>query len=333
MLVGAALQPVYAADEFGGIVRAMEDWGVDQLWLTDSSLHAKCCYSFATLAALSTSTMSIGTAVTNPITRHPAVGAVAALTQQEISHGRFRYGIGAGDRPLLALGYKPAKLAVLEDAIIATRRLWSGEEVSWDANGFSLDHAHVRHGTPAEIPLYVSASGPKTLEMAGRIADGIILLAGLHPEGLQYAISHIERGAEKAGRDARPTITVFGYGAIADDEEYALEAGRSIAAWFPQTAPEYCRLAGLPEDIAQKVKSAYGGGEFQEAKSASRLLPDEFVRRMSLCGDKSVVREHLKTMSELGIDCFAAFPTTDTVESRVQTVRALAEACTEVTAA
>ncbi|AQA01882.1 hypothetical protein BVC93_04905 [Mycobacterium sp. MS1601] len=329
MLVGAALQPVYAADEFGGIVSDMESWGVHQLWLTDSSLHAKCCYSFATLAALNSTTMSIGTAVTNPITRHPAVGAVAALTQQEISHGRFRYGIGAGDRPLLALGFKPAKLAVLEDAITATRRLWSGEEFSWDANGFSLDHAHVRHGTPAQIPLYVSASGPRTLEMAGRIADGIILLAGLHPDGLQYAISHIERGAEKAGRDKRPSITVFGYGAISDDEDYALEAGRSIAAWFPQTAPEYCRLAGLPDDIAQKVKSAYGGGEFQEAKSAASLLPDSFVRRMSLCGDKSVVREHLKTMAELNIDCFAAFPTTDTVESRLNTVKALAETAAE----
>lgn len=329
MLVGAALQPVYATDEFGGIVSSMEGWGIDQLWLTDSSLHAKCCYSFTTLAALNSTTMTIGTAVTNPVTRHPAIGAVAALTQQEISHGRFRYGIGAGDRPLLALGYKPARLAVLEDAISATRRLWAGEEVTWQANGFSLEQAHVRHGTPADIPLYVSASGPKTLEMAGRIADGIILLAGLHPEGLQYAISHIERGAEKAGRDARPSITVFGYGAISDDEEYALEAGRSIAAWFPQTAPEYCRLAGLPDDLSAKVKAAYAGGEFQEAGSAARMLPDDFVRRMSLCGNKSVVREHLKTMAELGIDCFAAFPTTDTVESRLQTVQALAETAAE----
>lgn len=332
MLVGAALQPVYAADQFGQIVSSMEDWGVDQLWLTDSSLHAKCCYSFATLAALNSTRMTIGTAVTNPLTRHPAISAVAALTQHEISHGRFRYGIGAGDRPLLALGYKPARLAVLEDAITATRRLWSGEEVTWQANGFSLEHAHARQGAPADIPLYVSASGPKTLEMAGRIADGIILLAGLHPEGLQYAISHIERGAEKAGREARPSITVFGYGAIHDDEEYALEAGRSIAAWFPQTAPEYCRLAGLPDDIAQKVKSAYAGGEFQEAGSAARLLPDDFVRRMSLCGNKTVVREHLKTMSELGIDCLAAFPTTDTVDSRLNTVKALAEAAAELAA-
>jgi 5,10-methylenetetrahydromethanopterin reductase len=329
MLVGAALQPVYPAAEFGGIVRDIESWGIDQLWLTDSSLHAKCCYTFATLAAVNSSTISIGTAVTNPVTRHPAVGAVAALTQHEISNGRFRYGIGAGDRPLLALGRKPAKLATLEDAITATRRLWSGEEVTWQAHGFDLEHAHIRHGTPAEIPVYVSASGPKTLEMAGRIADGVILLAGLHPEGLQYAISHIERGAEKAGRDARPAITVFGYGAIHDDPEYALDAGRSIAAWFPQTAPEYCRLAGLPEDLAQRVKAAYGGGEFQEAQAAARMLPDDFVRRMSLCGDKAVVREHLKTMTELGIDCFAAFPTTDTAESRLQTVKALAETAAE----
>ncbi|MDY6995440.1 MAG: LLM class flavin-dependent oxidoreductase [Actinomycetota bacterium] len=329
MRVGAALQPVYSAAEFGGIVSDIESWGVDELWLTDSSLHAKCCYSFATLAALNSTSMSIGTAVTNPVTRHPAIGAVAAATQHEISGGRFRYGIGAGDRPLLALGYRPARLARLEDAITATRRLWSGEEVTWEASGFTLDHGHIRHGAPVEMPLYVSASGPKTLQLAGRVADGVILLAGLHPEGLQYAISHIERGAEMAGRDRRPAITVFGYGAIHDDEEYALEAGRSIAAWFPQTAPEYCRLAGLPDELAERVKAAYAGGEFQEAKSAARMLPDDFVRRMSLCGNKSVAREHLKTMSELGIECLAAFPTTDTVQSRIQTVRSLAEVAAE----
>ncbi len=53
---------------------------------------------------------------------------------------------------------------------------------------------------------------------------------------------------------------------------------------------------------------------------------------MSLCGDKSVVRDHLKTMAELGIDCFAAFPTTDSVESRLRTVQALAEVAAEIKA-
>ncbi|MBZ5739506.1 LLM class flavin-dependent oxidoreductase [Nocardioides mangrovi] len=325
MRAGVALQPVYPSQQFGDMVADAEAWGLDELWLTDSSLHSRYCYSFLTIAALRTSRMTLGTAVTNPVTRHPALGAVAAATINEVSGGRAIHGIGAGDRPLEALGFKPARLGLLEDAVAASRRLWSGETVSWEARGFSLDDAHMRFDVPSEIPVYISASGPKTLELAGRIADGVILLAGLHPDGLRYALEHIDRGVEMAGRDRRPQITVFAYGQISDDDESALAAARTIAAWFPQTAPMYCELAGLSPELVERVRTMYSGGEFQEAEAAARLLPEDFVRRMALAGGADVVLEHRRNLAELGIDSMTVFPIGGDVESRIATVRAYAD--------
>src|SRR6266849_9769419 len=164
---------------------------IDRLWLTDSSLHARNCYSYLTLAAGRTSRLLLGTAVTNPATRHPAITAAAAATVDEISGGRFALGIGTGDRPLLALGRKPSTLASLEAAVDGIRRLWRREQVDLRSGDFEMVGAHLRFPARADIPVFISASGPKTLELAGRIADGVILLVGLFPEALDWAISHV----------------------------------------------------------------------------------------------------------------------------------------------
>ncbi|GAA4543862.1 LLM class flavin-dependent oxidoreductase [Pseudonocardia xishanensis] len=325
MYGGVALQPAYEPDRFVSMVKSVEEAGITDLWLTDSSLHSRYCYSYLTLAAVNTSRMRLGTAVTNPVTRDPAMAAVGISTIDEISGGRAVYGIGAGDRPLEALGLKPARLALLEDSITAARRLWTGEHVDMQARGFTLDEAHLRFPARPDIPVYISASGPKTLELAGRVADGVILLAGLHSDGLTYALEHIDRGVDMAGRDARPKITVFAYGAIDEDEDVALAAGRTIAAWFPMTAPVYCGLAGLSPELVAQVREMYSGGEFQEAEKAAALLPDDFVRRMSLSGNRAAAREHIRTLDKLGIDSMAVFPLGGDADSRIATVTAFAD--------
>ncbi|WP_162529769.1 LLM class flavin-dependent oxidoreductase [Nocardioides caldifontis] len=324
---GVALQPVDPPEIFEGMVDEIEGSGFDELWLTDSSLHARYVYVHLTLAARRTSRIQLGTAVTNPVSRHPAVTATAFATVNELAQGRAVCGIGAGDRPLLSLGLKPAKLARLEGAIEAIRALWTGEHVDFKGEGFSLVDAHMREPGPTTMPIYMSASGPKTLELAGRVADGVILLAGLHPEGLQWALDHIDRGVEIAGRSARPKITVFAYGAIDEDTDAALDAGRTIAAWFPQTAPVYCEMAGLSSELIQKVRSMYQGGEFQEAAEAAKLLPEDFVHRMALAGDLDRAREHLGNMRELGVDCVSVFPLGN---DRMKTVRNFRKAFDEV---
>lgn len=330
MLNGVTLQPIDAPSAFEKSVDEIEELGFDELWLTDSSLHANNVYAYLTLAARHSSKLQLGTAVTNPLTRHPAITATAAATLDEISEGRFALGIGAGDRPLLALGHKPAPRACLEASVDAIRALWKGKHVDHEGTGFRLEDAHMRRPAARRIPVYLSASGPKTLELAGRIADGVILLAGLHPDGINWALERIDRGVDAVNRTARPKITVFAYGAISNDEQAAFTAGRSIAAWFPQTAPNYCEMAGLSYELIEKIRNAYAGGEFQEADSAAALLPSEFVHRMALAGGPARARSHIDTMLELGVDCISVFPIGS---ERLTTIRHFKKAFDEAVAA
>jgi 5,10-methylenetetrahydromethanopterin reductase len=318
---GVTLQGVDPPATFTAMVRQIESLGFSHLWLTDSSLHARNCYSYLTLAAVSSSRLRLGTAVTNPVTRHPAITAAAAATLDEVSGGRAILGIGAGDRPLLALGRKPCSPAALAEAIDAIRALWTGDEVTVATPAFALDHAHLRFEARPGLPVYVSASGPKTLELAGGLADGVILLVGLFPDAVTWALEHIDRGAKAAGRP-RPHTALFAYGAISDDHDAALAAGRSIAAWFPQTAPHLCRLAGLDAQTVDAVRGSYAGGEFQEADAAARLLPDDFVRRMALAGDASEAAGRVRDVLRAGVDSVHVFPLG---ADRMATVRAFAD--------
>jgi 5,10-methylenetetrahydromethanopterin reductase len=320
MRSGVILQGAYEPGVFTGMVEEIEGLGFDNLWITDSSLHARNCYSYLTLAATVSTRLLLGTAVTNPLTRHPAITAAAAATVDEISGGRMILGIGAGDRPLLALGMKPAPLDSLRAAVAAIRDLWGGGQVSASDPLFRLDDAHMRFAARSDIPVFISASGPKTLQLAGEVADGVILLVGLFPEALEWALGHVDIGAAKAGRP-RPHVAVFAYGAIDEDQDRALESARSIAAWFPQTAPKICELAGLEPSLITKVRDSYSGGEFQEAAAAAKLLPEEFIRKVALAGDARAASERISAVAAAGADSINVFPLG---EGRMDTVRAFA---------
>jgi 5,10-methylenetetrahydromethanopterin reductase len=323
---GVVLQGAYEPALFGDMVAEIDALGFDNLWLTDSSLHARNSYTYLALAAMRSARLEMGTAVTNPLTRHPAITAAAAATVDEISGGRMILGIGAGDRPLLALGMKPASVDSLRASIEAIRALWGGGHVDVEDAAFALRDAHLRFPARSDIPVYISASGPRTLELAGEIADGVILLVGLFPEALTWALEHIDRGASKGGRD-RPHVAVFAYGAIDDDEDRALASARSIAAWFPQTAPVICELAGLPPSLIEQVRTRYAGGEFQEAAAAASLLPDEFVRRVALAGNAGQANERISAAVQAGADSVSVFPLG---EGRMETVRAFAGCINEL---
>ena len=319
---GVVLQGVDAPGDFRAMVGEIEGLGFDHLWLTDSSLHARNCYSYLTLAAVSSSRLLLGTAVTNPATRHPAITAAAAATVDEVAGGRLILGIGAGDRPLLALGLRPSPLATLEAAIGGIRQLWSGAEVSLAAPGVTLDGAHLRFGARPDIPVYISASGPKTLELSGRIADGVILLVGLFPEALDWAVAQVDRGAKAAGRRGR----------ISRSSPTARSATTRMPPWSRpgpsrpgsrRPRRRICDLAGLPRAVADRVRAGYQGGEFQEAAAAARELPAEFVRKVALAGNEQRAAGQIRAALAAGADSVHVFPLG---ADRMATVRAFARA-------
>ncbi len=133
-------------------------------------------------------------------------------------------------------------------------------------------------------------------------------------------------GAAGAGR-WQPHITVFGYGAINEDEDMALAAARPIAAWFVETVPRYCELAGLDPKVSEQVHATYAGGEFQEARQAASLLPDEYVRKMAFAGNQAHAVSHIESLLDAGVDSISVFPLGNACEETVEAFAASVEAC------
>jgi len=303
---GVTVQGIEDPAGFGDFAARIEALGFDDLWITDSSLHAGDVFVYAALALQATTRLTVGTAVTNPLTRHPAIVANAFRSLAQLAPGRVVCGIGVGDRPLARLDLPMARLSTLERAVDAMRRLWRGESVSGTVGRWRLADAHLR--SPIEAPpVYISASGPRALELAGRIADGAIILPGLFPEGLDFAREHLARGRAHSERPRLETVC-FLYGAIDADETRALDAARPIAAWFPKTAPAYARLAGMSDELIEAVVGAYEGQEFQDAAAAASLISDDLVRKMAFAGTPETAGRKLQWLRQSGIEAVSVFP-------------------------
>jgi 5,10-methylenetetrahydromethanopterin reductase len=307
MRYGVTLQGVDEPNRFVELVRRIEHLGYDDLWLTDSSLHAGDAYVYMTLALRASTRLRVGTAVTNPLTRHPAITANAFRSFDATAPGRVVCGIGVGDRPLGELGLPMAKLDTLRATVSALRALWCGETVDANIGRWRLDQARLLSPVDPVPPVYVSASGPRALELTGTLADGVILLTGLFPEGLAFAREQLARGRELS---ERPTFeeTLFLYGAVDADEGRAIDAARSIAAWFPKTAPDYARLAGMSDDLIASVNDAYAGGEFQHAQRAAGLISDDLVRKIAFCGTTAQASAKLDWLRTEGVRSVSVFP-------------------------
>ena len=324
---GVVLQGAYEPPRFGEMVAEIDALGFDHLWLTDSSLHARNAYAYLTLAATPVHPAHARHGGDEPAHAPPGHHRRLGGHGRRDLGGRMILGIGAGDRPLLALGMKPASVDSLRASIGAIRALWSGAHVDVEDEAFTMHDAHLRFPARPDLPVYISASGPRTLELAGEIGDGVILLVGLFPEALAWALEHVDRGASKVGRD-RPDVAVFAYGAIDDDEERALESARSIAAWFPQTAPVICELAGLPASLVDEVKRRYAAASSRRPRRRRSLLPDDFVRRVALAGNADEARARIAAVLDAGADSVNVFPLG---EGRMETVRAFSACVADLT--
>jgi 5,10-methylenetetrahydromethanopterin reductase len=182
---GVGRFPTEPLPEMIRLARLSEALGFRHLWIGDSHLIWRKANINLAAMALHTSRVTLGTAVTNPVTRHPAVTASAVATLDEAAPGRVILGIGLGGSAVETMGMKPSRLAAFEKTVHRMRALLAGEEVAFERGSL-----HLKHPPPRQIPIYVAASGPKMLELAGRIAEGVVLLSvssgrggddGLHP--------------------------------------------------------------------------------------------------------------------------------------------------------
>jgi alkanesulfonate monooxygenase SsuD/methylene tetrahydromethanopterin reductase-like flavin-dependent oxidoreductase (luciferase family) len=230
--------------------------GFDLLTTGDSqSLWAEPFVSM-TLAATWTTRPDLAITVSNPMTRHPAVVASACLALQQLSGGRFRYGIASGDSALRNIGTRPARVDELEAYVCAVQALCRGAEAEWGGKRFGV------HWHEAPTPVWIAAEGPRTQELAGRIADGVILSNCLAPAMREVALDNIRRGCESVGRRLEELEIWYMCNLVpAASEAAGIE---SVKAILGGTANHVYRFhmqgKGLPEEIKPKItelKSRY----------------------------------------------------------------------------
>jgi 5,10-methylenetetrahydromethanopterin reductase len=182
--------------------RLAEELGLGSVFLSER-FNTKDAGVMAGAAVAATTTIGIGTAATNHNTRHPLVTATMATTLHRLSGGRYALGLGRGFDLLFDLmGVPRVTGAQLEDAVGIYRRLWHGEAVAGH-DGPAGTYAYLNQDASfdEDIPVMVMAIGEKTLELAGRIADAVVLHTFFSDDTLARSVATVRESAERAGRD------------------------------------------------------------------------------------------------------------------------------------
>lgn len=288
------------------VVRTAEEAGLDFALFVDSQMLWPEVYSMMTAAVLQTRQIKIGPGVTNPVTRHPAVAASAMATIDELGGGnRAIFGVGRGDSALRSMGLDVASNAALREYVQTCKGLFRGETVPWGERGKLKLH----WSKPREIPLLMVASGPRTLEMAGEIADSVCMLVGCRPDLVRWALSYVRRGAERAGRKLSDIdIGLWAHFFVTDDPVAAHEEARGAVAAMLNLWKQAkgLNIAEMPADIAAQLADRTANYNYREHLSADAHhaldLPEAVVQAGAVAGSPDHCRERLKELAAEGLD-------------------------------
>ena len=262
------------------------------LWVLDSHLLFHEVYTLLGALAVSTRRIRLGTAVTNPLTRHPSVTASAFLTLAELSGGRATLGISVGDSALKSMNLGVAKMATLAETVALCRKLLLGEAVSFGEG----KTAQLHHVGPA-VPIYVAATGPKMLDLAGRIADGVILMNGVAPELIRAAV-HIVREGERAAARQQESVKIAVWAACHPSyDAVKFNVARAIMRNIPGPIDD------LTRKVAAQVKQAYDYRQHGDTQADfARLIPDAIVARFAFSGEPSAIARQIRALGPCGVD-------------------------------
>ncbi len=171
------------------------------------------------LAAQRTTRLTLYPATTNPVTRHPMVLASLAHSLEEIAPERIRLTVGPGYLAVGNIGRPRATVEAMRQAILTIRRLLSGEQEEF--NGVKT---RLRNVSEKPTPVLMTAAGPRMVELAGEVADGALLLVGLHPKAVEAAWRRVEIGAARSGRRLDGFQAIFITPTTVSDDGTALSA-------------------------------------------------------------------------------------------------------------
>ncbi|MFC4246231.1 TIGR04024 family LLM class F420-dependent oxidoreductase [Natribaculum luteum] len=318
-----AAQP--SVDSLVNLAVLGEEYGYERAWLPET--WGRDAVTVLTSMAHETEEIGLGPSILNIYSRSPALLAQTATTLQEVADGRMRFGIGPSG-PAVIEGWHGADferpLRRTREYLEIMRTVMAGETLNYDGDVFSLAGFRLRCDPPEEpVPIDAAGMGPKSVELAGRFADGWHAIV-FTPDGLRERLEDLERGIELGDRDPEDVRTTLSITACAlEDGERARRLARQHLAFYVGAMGTYYRESlsrqGYEQE-ANEIAAAWASGDQERACS---LISDDLLDDLGAVGTPEHAREQLRKFEEIdGLDAVAvSFPrgaTTDELESTIE---------------
>jgi 5,10-methylenetetrahydromethanopterin reductase len=318
---GVGLFPTEPLQQMIRLAQVTEELGYSHIWVGDSHLIWREAYVNMAAMALNTQRVKLGTGVTNPLTRHPSVVGSAYATLEEYAPGRMIVGIGLGDSSVETMGMKPAKLSYFEKTMAQMRDLLDGKEVELETGKI-----HVLHPCKRKVPIYIAASGPKMLELSGRIADGIIVLVGIADDYIAHAQEKITAGANSGGRKLDDINLVLWVPCAVSDTARAKDAVKAHVARVVAHPLPYV-LDPREQKVLAEIRKTYDYyHHMNQAANHAEVIPDWLVDKFAIAGTVAECRGQIERLKKSGIQQIAIIPYSAPGGSREETIRGFAKA-------
>jgi 5,10-methylenetetrahydromethanopterin reductase len=282
--------------------------GWDGITFTDSQNLCGDPFIAVALAAASTDKLRFATGVTNAHTRHPAALATAAATVQETSGGRFTLGIGRGDTALFHLGLPPMPVARFAVLVTDLQTYLAGGTI--DIDGHPSRIQWLDRATQPKVALDIAASGPRMLELAGRISERATLAVGADPERVAWAADLVRSRAVDAGR-AAADVSIGAYVNVGCHPDVGVARGLisgGVAAFAHFSAMPGSSGAGLDtisREVVAEVGRRYDSNvHLRNSAAHNEALRPQFVDRFAIVGPPSVCADRIMELYDLGIERF-----------------------------
>ncbi|MDR7485059.1 MAG: LLM class flavin-dependent oxidoreductase [Armatimonadota bacterium] len=285
------------------LARQAEAWGYDYVWYPNHKLHRD-LYVGLTVTAMATRRVRIGTFIADLYSLHPALVAAAVATVDELSGGRAVLLLGAGGANFKEVGLiRDRPIRTMEEGITIIRRLFSGETVTFQGEVFTVQEARLQFSVRKDLPIWIATRGDRMFELAGRIADGVMIATYATPPGVRHALRRIEKGAASAGRtlDDLTLVTRVDTCVSASSKEAREAVKPMLAALLMGSYPDqgFIRHAGLtvPPELEDMMRAKNEARAF----ASGHLVPDAFVDAFAWAGTPDEVARQIAAVVELGI--------------------------------
>lgn len=312
------LQDAHPISEGMEYTKYAEEKGFEAVWQADSRLVRDAIVPMSAFAAV-TDTIKIGSGVVDCWTRNPARLAATFSTLDDLAPGRVILGIGAWWEPLASkVGVQRVKpLRAMREIITACRALLANETVTMNGefvqlDGVELDYVY-QERRPKHVPIYLGATGMQMMELAGEVADGVVLNYLVSPDYNKTAIEHLAIGADKAGRKwediDRPQLVVC---SVHEDRKTALDMARLMVTQYLGQQPHIMKASGVPQSLLDKVGEVLTWpATHEQVVAASKLVPDEIVQMLTASGTPDDARAKVREYMRDGATCPILYPLGD----------------------